>query len=606
MTSDDAYPMKSNIRPRRTVQTESAYVPPLEGRRERIRLDFNENTTGFPQALPELEPSEATRLLTVYPEYDQLTRALATTWNVPEESLLLTNGSDEALFVISFTFIEPGIDRAVTMLPTFGLIPHNLRLVGADLVEVPYSDALQYDAATIEPVLQEGVKLALFASPDNPVGALLPVDTIRRWCATYPDTLFVIDEAYAEYAEASALPLISEFDNLLITRTFSKAWGLAGLRLGVMLGAPALMDSLRRVRSPYSVNTLAAQTALRLLPEHEAIQVAARNTMRLKAQIIQQVQDRGYRVVPGAANFFMIDVGPDSAAFCAYFRNQGVLLRDQSARPMLSGMVRVSVGNEAEMARFIEILDGIRQKRVLLFDMDGTLVDTRRSFDETVAQLVERYSGQPLPEGHLDALRAEGGFNDDWDATVELLRRRGITKTYAEIAPEAQALYLQLAPQTESWLVEPAVLERLKQRYRLAVATGRCRGEFDPIWKNRFEPLFEIVICQDDGPEWERKPEPRILHEALLSLGAEGGLYIGNSVDDMRAAKTAGMIPVGVAFTHDAKTLREAGAVWVLKSLDELADKLVPLPNAPLSPDSTVLPAPTARELAQRGVKTKP
>jgi histidinol-phosphate aminotransferase len=575
----------SAIQPRDTVKRLRSYVPPLEGRRERIRLDFNENTTGFPGLYPsvnsevDLTDDEAATFLTAYPEYDRLIEALAAAWNVSPEQLLLTNGSDEALFVAAFTFIEPGADRAVTTLPTFGLIPHYLKLVGAQLVEVPYTESLQYDPAAIDPILAEGVKLAVFATPDNPVGALLPVDVIERWCAAYPETLFVIDEAYAEYSETSALPLIQRFGNLLITRTFSKAWGMAGLRLGVMLGAPGLMESLRRVRSPYSVNTFAVQTALRLLPRLEDVQTAARDTMALKARILPEVEKRGYRVIPGRANFFMIAVGPDSATFCAFFRDRGVLLRDQSGRPGLEGMVRVSIGSPAEMERFLAVLDEVKQKRVLLFDMDGTLVDTRRSFDETVAQLVEKYSGKPLGDGELDDLRREGGFNDDWESTVELLKRRGIVKTYAEIAREAQALYMTLAPETETWLIDPARLERLKTRYRLGVATGRCRTEFDPIWKERFEPLFEITLCQDDGDAWEKKPSPRLLREALSALGAEGGLYIGNSVDDMRAARAAGLMAVGVAFTHDARTLLNAGAHWVVDSLDTLEDRLMP-PNA--------------------------
>lgn len=577
-------PEKSVILPRDTVRYLKSYVPPLEGRRERIRLDFNENTTGFPDLYPSvnagIEPTdnEAAAFLTAYPEYDRLIDALAAALNVPSDRLLLTNGSDEALFVVSFTFIEPGVDRAVTMLPTFGLIPHYLRLVGARLIEVPYTASLQYDPGRIEPVLASGVKLAVFATPDNPVGALLPVDVIERWCAAYPETLFVIDEAYAEYSETSALPLIQRFDNLLITRTFSKAWAMAGLRLGVMLGAPSLMEALRRVRSPYSVNTFAVQTALRLLPRLEDVQVAARETMALKARILPEVEKRGYRVIPGQANFFMIAVGPDSAAFCSFFRDRGVLLRDQSSRPGLAGMVRVSIGSPVEMDRFLAVLDEVRQKRVLLFDMDGTLVDTRRSFDETVARLVEKYSGKPLAEGELDALRREGGFNDDWESTVELLRRRGIAKTYQEIAREAQALYMTLAPETETWLIDPDRLERLKTRYRLGVATGRCRTEFDPIWKERFEPFFDVTLCQDDGDAWEKKPSPRLLREALNAMNAEGGLYIGNSVDDMRAARAAGLMAVGVAFTHDAQTLLDAGAHWIVESLDALEDRLMP-PN---------------------------
>jgi histidinol-phosphate aminotransferase len=585
-------PLVGPILPRRAVQKITAYAPPLEGRRSRIRLDFNENTVGFPQAaIPGLPEEEARALLTVYPEYDELIRQLSQQFDLPVESLLCTNGSDEAIGIVPATFIEPGEDRALTMRPTFGLIPHHLHLAEADLVEVPYNAQTHlYEPDAIEAELaKKPVKLAIFASPDNPVGASLPVGIIEGWCTRFPGTLFMIDEAYAEYAEQSALSLVKRFPNLLVTRTFSKAWGLAGLRLGVVVGAPELIGYLKRVRSPYSVNTLAVQAALNLLPQKEAVLEAARQTMTRKAKVIAEIEARDYRVIPGSANFFMIDVGPDSAAFCGFFRDQGLLVRDQSARPSLEGLVRVSVGTDTEMARFIDILDALRQRRVLLFDMDGTLVNTRQSFDVTVEQLVSKYTDKPLSSGELDALRREGGFNDDWEATVELLKRRGVVKALEEIATEAQALYLTLATDNEKWIVDPAQLKCLQKRFRLGVATGRYRMEFDTIWKERFSELFEVVICQDDGPKWEKKPEDRILREALSAMGADSGLYVGNSVDDMKAARMAGLFAVGVTFNNSAETMLAAGADWTIDSFDEFIGRLCRLPQSSnLQPEAAI------------------
>lgn len=561
------------IKPRQTVEQLRAYLPPLEGRREQIRLDFNENTSGFPATYAQ----EPATLYTAYPEYTAFLKQLSAAWEVPEDHLLLTNGSDEALFVTSFTFIEPGQDAALTMMPTFSLIPHYLKLVGSRLIEVPYTADFQYDVPAIEQRLNEAaIKLVVLASPDNPIGATVPIETIRRWCAGYPETLFVIDEAYAEYAGITALPLIHEFNNILITRTFSKAWGMAGLRLGVILGSPLLLEVLQRVRSPYSVNALAVQTASQLLLKQTEVHQGAQATMRLKAKVLEVVQSRGYRIVEGKANFFLMGVGLDAAGFCNFFREQGILLRDQSGRPMLQGWVRVSMGTEPEMERFLSVLDELRQKRILLFDMDGTLVDTRQSFDRTIAHVVEKHSGQPLVSGELSTLRAQGGFNDDWDAIVELLRQRGHQKTYTEIAQEASALYLTLALAAETWLIPQDVLMTLRQRYRLGVATGRFRPEFDPIWKERFEPLFEVVACQDDQLGCAKKPAPELLKFALSSMNAEGGIYIGNSVDDMQAAKAAGLLAVGVTTTNDIETLRQAGADFVIESLSKLEGYFMP------------------------------
>jgi histidinol-phosphate aminotransferase len=573
------------ILPRRSVQKITAYSPPLEGRRSRIRLDFNENTQGFPLiGLPDMPEEEARALLTLYPEYTEFLNQLSILLELPVDYLLCTNGSDEALAIIPQTFLEPKEDRALTMTPTFGLIPHQLHLAEADLTEIPYNPTTHlYDVEPIEAALAEKqIKVAVFASPDNPVGAALPVETIEHWCQRFPKTLFVIDEAYAEYAGQTALPLVQKYNNLLVTRTFSKAWGLAGLRLGIIAGNPELIHYLKRVRSPYSVNTLAVKAALNLLPQKEAVFKAAQETMARKERVLTQVQERGYYVTPGRANFFLLHIGPDSSTFVNFFRENGILLRDQSSRPGLEGLVRISVGNDAEMNRFIDVLDAFRDHHVLLFDMDGTLIDTHQSFDATVEALVKKHSGKPLAADELDNLRREGGFNDDWEATVELLKRRGVSKSLQEISDEAQSLYLTLAPDNEKWIINPEQLRQLKRRFKLGVATGRYRLEFDTIWKERFEEFFDIVICQDDGGSlsdgqgWEKKPHPRIIKEALKGMKAVGGVYVGNSIDDMKAAKSIDLFAIGVNFNNDSKTMKAAGADWTIDSFDELVSRLTP------------------------------
>lgn len=343
------------ILPRKAVQAMQPYLPPLEGRRDRVRLDFNETTTGFPWAYDDAVPAD---VYTAYPEYGAFLARLAEVWGIPRERILLTNASDEGLFVIAFTFVEPDRDVAVTAAPTFALIPHSLRLVQSRLVEVPITDHFEFDVNAIDRVLTEGARLAMFASPDNPVGCALSVETVARWCRSHPDTLFAIDEAYAEYSGVSVLGLIDRFDNLLVTRTFSKAWGMAGLRLGVVIGQESLIEAMSRVRSPYSVNSYALTVATRLLANPQAVAVEARATMARKARVVAAVRARGLRVVEGRANFFMIDLGERAKDFCAFFRERGVLVRDRSSMFKLAGMVRVSIGSEREMALFGQVLEG--------------------------------------------------------------------------------------------------------------------------------------------------------------------------------------------------------------------------------------------------------
>jgi len=551
------------IQPRRAVAALSQYTPPLEGRRGKIRLDFNENTVGDV-------------MLTAYPEYDAFIAKLAKHYNLPPDEVLITNGSDEALFVISFTLIEPNEDVAICSRPAFPLIPHYLKLVQGKLTEIPMTDDMQFDLSEIEKALEKNPKLAIFASPDNPTGASISTEVVQRWCQLYPKTMFVIDEAYYEYAPNSAESLLGQFDNLMITRTFSKAWGLAGLRLGVVLGPKRWIEYMKRVRSPYSVNTMALEKATELLPNYAQVLADAKDTMKRKERVIAKVQEMGYRVIPGNGNFFLMAVGVGSNAFCKFSSERGVLVRDRSSMFKLWGFVRVSIGTDAELDKFIACVEEFRQQFVLMFDMDGTLIDTSKSFDETIFKLASEYSDKPVSAEELKTLRGEGGFNDDWDATVELLKRRGVEETYKEIAQKALPIYLELAKQHETWLSDPQILDALKKRYRLAVVTGRCRAEYDSIWGEQFKPYFEAIFCQDDIANAKGKPAPDLLVGALKALKASDGVYVGNSVDDMQAAKATGIARIAVTTTHGRDVLVPAGAEYVCDSLEELGGLLLP------------------------------
>lgn len=529
-----------------------AYRPPLEGRRQAIRLDFNENTAGFPELLPGFQAT----LLAAYPEYQLLLDHLAGWLGIDQQRLLITNGSDEGLFVAAFTFVEPG-DKAVVSAPTFSLIPHSLQLCGAELAEVVVRPDLTFDLDGLEAALA-GAKIAILASPDNPTGAMVPRDRLAHWLDRFAQTLFVIDEAYFEYCGQTALDLA--FDNLVVSRTFSKAWGLAGLRLGYLVGHPQVIEWMRRVRSPYSVNSLAVKTLLEMLPHRQRVESYAEQTMQLKEHVLTRVAELGYRVTRGEANFFVLWAGPDAPGIERFMRDHGILVRDRSQLARMGGSVRVSVGSPAEMEKFLAVLEEYGRRTALIFDLDDTLVDTSESYDRCILEL----SGATPEE--LSALRREGGFNDDWEATAELLRRRGTPLELAEVERRGQAHYLELAPQVEKALFASESLARLGRRHRLFVYTGRPRLEYAPVWGQRLDELFDEVLCKNDRPG-RPKPAPDGLLDLLSRHGLAGGYYVGNSVDDMAAAKAAGLTALAVTTNQSEATLREAGADWVVASV---------------------------------------
>lgn len=567
------------IAPKKVVLQLPPYPAPEEGRHAFARLDFNENTSGFPSAYPQGIPHLN---VSAYPEYGQLIDRLSRFYGVPCQCLMLTNGSDEGLFITAHTFVEPGQDRAVVSTPCFVVIPHCLKLAGAKVDEIPVLADLSFDVNGIERALSSGAKVAMFATPENPTGACLDPQTIRNWCLRFPDTLFAIDEAYGEFADSSMLADIGNFDNLLVFKTFSKAWGMAGLRLGMVFGNRQLLEYMHVVRMPYTVNSAAVWTAHQLLDRHQEVKTAVAQIMKEKARLADALKERHIAIDNGKANSLLVRAGVNAQRLTEFCRSQGVLVRNRSsiqfpqdlngARPATWGRVRVSVGTADETDRFLTALDAFNKSYAVMFDLDGTLVDVSNSYDQTVHYLVERHSGKPLTPEELRLLRAEGGFNDDWEAVEEIVKRRGFSVPLAQIAEEGLAHYFSIAKENEPMLVEPTTLQRLGRRHPLFVVTGRTRKEYDPLWAQRLNPLFKAVLCLHDLPGRQAKPSPDYLHHLLEEFDLAGGVYVGNAVDDMQAARAAGLDAIGITTTHSDSVLKEAGAHLTVPSVESLAE----------------------------------
>lgn len=238
------------------------------------------------------------------------------------------------------------------------------------------------------------------------------------------------------------------------------------------------------------------------------------------------------------------------------------------------GLIRVSTGSADELTAFESLIDEFRRSFALIFDLDGTLVDTSKSFDTTVKHLVERYGGAELSQDELTSLRLEGGYNDDWVATRELMRRRGKDVPLSEIARDGESLYLSIAKESEELLVSLDALKRLRKRHPLFIVTGRSRREYAPVWGEKLDEIFERVYCVDDVAGLGAKPSPDYLLQALKDSGITRGAYIGNAVDDMQAARSAGLTAIGVTCGRERDALIRAGAQAIISNCSEMEELL--------------------------------
>lgn len=300
------------------------------------------------------------------PQPAALRARLAQLYGVRDEQVLVGRGSDEAIDLLVRAFCRPGVDAVAISPPTFGMYAACARVQGADVVSLPLGADFRLDADAVLAGLPPAVKLVFVCSPNNPTGGVVPLTAIERLATALAGrALAIVDEAYIEFAAAgSAATLLDRHPNLGVLRTLSKAWALAGARIGTLLASPEVIDLLRRIMPPYPLPTPSVRAALealddggrRLTAERVAATVAERE--RLAAALAQMPGVR--TVYPSRANFLTASLDDAAGAYRALVA-QGIVVRDVGRYPGLDGCLRFSVGTPEENSRLLEALARIAE-----------------------------------------------------------------------------------------------------------------------------------------------------------------------------------------------------------------------------------------------------
>jgi len=295
------------------------------------------------------------------PRPARLIARLARLYDVPAEELLLTRGSDDGIDVLARSLCRAGQDRVVICPPTFGMYAVAARLQGAAVDEVPLLADAGYavDQARVLAIAAQGSKLVFLCSPNNPTGNTVPAGVVSTLCdGLAGQALVVVDEAYGEFAGDGSLVLLRRSHaNLVVLRTLSKAYALAGARLGVLLADARLVRLLRAVLPPYPISSLSLEAAERLLQD-DALERANREAAATVARREALARALGpldaiEHVYPSEGNFLLVECR-DAGAVIASCRRDDVLVRDFSARHGLESCVRITVGDEEQNRRVVE------------------------------------------------------------------------------------------------------------------------------------------------------------------------------------------------------------------------------------------------------------
>ena len=321
-----------------------------------VKLASNENPLGMsPKArrAVEAEISGVAR----YPDQFDLIQALSSHSGLAREQIVLGNGSNDLLDLIARVFLAPG-RSAVFAQHAFAVYPLATLSTGADLIAVP-AKHFGHDLDAMRAAIRPETRLIWIANPNNPTGTFLPYAQVRAFLATLPaDVIVVLDEAYNDYLPPSerqdAGQWIQEFPNLVVVRTFSKIYGLAGLRVGYALAAPEVADLINRVRQPFNVNNLALAAAMAALDDHVFLAESYELNRRGLEQIIAGLKRLGLEHIPAHGNFVTFKT-EQAAVVNQKLLQQGVIVRPIAGYG-LPDWLRVTIGTESENAVFLQAL----------------------------------------------------------------------------------------------------------------------------------------------------------------------------------------------------------------------------------------------------------
>ncbi len=346
--------MKNLALPR--IQKMNPYSPPLEGRAnyKGLLLDFNERTEPSMAATKALSQLIENQKLQVYPEYTDLTDKIAAYAGVDPNQVMFTNGTDQAIDVIFRTFIDKD-ELVVIPAPTFAMYDQYAQVGGNQVFEPLYSgEKLKFPLSDVLASIAKNPKLIVVCNPNSPTGTLLPIEDIKEIATRASNSIIYVDEAYFEFSKQTAVGLLAECPNVVVSRTFSKAFGLASVRLGYVMANEMYITEMLKVRGPYDINMAAYYSAMAGLDDIPSMEWYCSEVVEQAKPFTEQFfAENDIKFYPSSGNFILFQP-PDWKRVFERLEQNGVMVRAQN-KVNIEGSLRLTVGTLAQMQEFARI-----------------------------------------------------------------------------------------------------------------------------------------------------------------------------------------------------------------------------------------------------------
>lgn len=349
--------MSNELVPRAAVAQMKAYSPPQNGRDGKLRLDFNENTVGCSTAvIAAITNALTSESLSMYPEYTKAKRAVSSFLGINENQMTFTNGTDEAIQLLFNTFVEAG-SEVLVLAPSYAMYRFYAELAGAQVRQVPYKveDNLAFPLEAVLDAIGPNTRAVCISNPNNPTGTPISESQLRLVIAAAPNSAVLVDEAYVEFSGITAIGWFAEYPQLFVSRTFSKAFGMAGIRCGCLCSQEQNIAWLRKAQSPYSVNVVAVVAAVAAVSDVANVHKYVNEVLSARSFVEEGLSALGLRWFASAGNFILFNVGDRAGTIADELKQTGILVRDRSYE--IADCLRVTIGTRAQMERFLYELE---------------------------------------------------------------------------------------------------------------------------------------------------------------------------------------------------------------------------------------------------------
>lgn len=541
-------------------------------------LDANEGPE-FAEAFVPTEEDQCAAEYRHYPDVRTLEVALARRLGVSADRVLVTAGGDDAIDRLCRVCLEEGREMVLPV-PTFEMIARSARQAGGRVIEVDWRSGA-YPVAEVVAAVTPRTSLVVVVSPNNPTGAVATADELQRLASDCPGAWMLVDLAYTEFADEDLTAAAAAIPSAVIVRTFSKLFGLAGLRVGYAVGDARVIRAMRAAGSPYPVAGPSLRVAERALEAaDERLRVVRPRIRNEREELASVLRALGAQAQPSEGNFVLGQFA-DAGWVWRALGGLGIATRRFVASELRDALRITCPCDEAGLDRLVRGLQAAVRPEGILLDMDGVLADVSGSYRRAIVLTAKSFGVEVTPE-QICAFKARGNANNDWAVTQGLLREAGVEVDLAEVTRRFEELYLGARGraglrESERLIPSRRILEQLEARIPLGIVTGRPRR--DARWfLERFDisHLFRTVVCMEDAPI---KPNPAPVRLAIGHMNIRAAWMVGDTNDDVVAARGAGVVPIGFlppGANTDTLTLalERAGAARVLTSFDALLEML--------------------------------